>query len=738
MDEIYNMYWTTHAPHIERSLIDVEVTNCCACDKLLNGETNKFFNYFSGRLTGYIHKNCINKFKFPVPFIPIFFHNLSGYDMHFLITHLGDNISVIPCNKELYITVTKKMLDNQTKKQKYNLKFIDSNRFLSSSIEKLATYLKEEDFKILKKRFPIETEFKLMSRKGVFPYDYINGYEKLNEQSLPDRTLFFNRLNGVECSQANYEFAHEVWRTFKCRTLRDYMMLYLKSDVLILADIFESFREVSIKIYGLDPCNYITAPALSWDAMLKFTQVELDLISDPEIHSFLKTAVRGGITQCTHRIAKANNKYLKTFDPQKKVVHISYVDVNNLYGDSMSRNLPVSDFVFLLPPEIEKLDISEYNANSEIGYMLEIDLDYPDEIHDAHNFMPFCPENKIPPRGKIKKLVADLTDKKYYKIEIQLLQLAIQQGLVVSKIHRVLTYKQTAWLKPYIDLNTRERSNATNDFYKNFFKLMNNAVYGKTMENVDKRRDVRLVKESENRRNSEGYRALIAKPNFAGIKVFDNGLYGIELNRLEVHQDKPIYVGVAVLELSKWLMYNSYYNFFKKEDENIRCIYMDTDSFILSSEKDIYEIIKSNPSKFDTSNYRRDNIYGITPQNNKVLGLFKDENAGRIMTDFAGVKPKAYAYIVEMNENESVTVKKIKGIKPPVIAKLTYEKFTDTINLRETFYDEQMVIVSRDHRLFTEKVKKISLNYKDDKRYVTSNSINTLAWGHKDIRDITL
>lgn len=380
----------------------------------------------------------------------------------------------------------------------------------------------------------------------------------------------------------------------------------------------------------------------------------------------------------------------------------------------------------------------EYNDESNFGYILEVDLKYPDSIHDAHNYLPFCPLNKIPYGGKLKKLITDLTDKENYRIHIKNLQLCLDQGLVLRKIHKILKFKQSAWLEPYITLNTNHRKSATTEFEKNFFKLMNNAVYGKTMENVEKRRDIRLVTRYNNRPNSEGYRALIAKPNFSGIEVFDNNLYGVELNKLEIHHDKPIYIGVTVLELSKWLMYDFYYNFLTKEDPNLKCIYMDTDSFVISSEHDIYDIIKRNPSKFDTSDYQLNNAYDIRPMNKKVLGLMKDENSGKIMREFAGLKAKAYAYIVDNNEESTKTIKKVKGVKHSVVKKINFNQYREAILSRRTFYGEQRVIRSRAHKLYTEIVRKISLNYMDDKRYILSDGINTLAWGHHKIRDVVL
>ena len=312
-----------------------------------------------------------------------------------------------------------------------------------------------------------------MRRKGVFPYDYLNSFSKLSEKQLPSRHLFYNSLNDEECSIADYEFAQQVWQSFNCQSLSDYLKLYLESDVVILADVFENFRNICHEIYKLDPINYVTAPAISWDAMLKYTKVKLQLISNSDIYNFLKLAVRGGLTQCSQRISEANNKYLKHFNPQLETNYLSYIDANNLYGWAMCQTLPLSNFKFLSQEEIDKLSIQNISADQKIGYILEVDLEYPVSIHNQHNCLPFCPENKIPPGGKQMKLIADLNPKTNYIIHLKQLQLCLNQGLKIKKVHRVLAFTQRRWLEPYINLNNMHRKKATNEFQKNLFKLMN-------------------------------------------------------------------------------------------------------------------------------------------------------------------------------------------------------------------------------------------------------------------------
>ena len=223
--------------------------------------------------------------------------------------------------------------------------------------------------------------------------------------------------------------------------------------------------------------------------------------------------IRGGITQAVHRYAKANNKYMgEKFNSEEDT--IQYLDANNLYGWVMNQPLPTGGFKWVnnvAPDEIGKLDNK--------GYLLEVDVKYPEELHDSHNELPFmCEKMEI---NKVERLVPNLYDKKKYVIHIRALTQALEHGLILEKVHRVIEFNQSAWLKPYIDFNTKLRTQAKNDFEKDFFKLMNNnAVFGKTMENIRKHKDIKLVT------NEKAYLKNVMKPNFKSGMLFGENLMG--------------------------------------------------------------------------------------------------------------------------------------------------------------------------------------------------------------------
>ncbi|XP_055858506.1 uncharacterized protein LOC129920955 isoform X1 [Episyrphus balteatus] len=567
-----------------------------------------------------------------------------------------------------------------------------------------------------------------MTRKGVLCYDYLDSIEKLSETELPPIESFRNSLVEEDCNQDDYNHAEKVWSHFKCSNLREYLEHYLITDVLILSDIFEKFRIDSRTIYGLDPCHYYTLPGFSWDAMLKETGVKLELLTDINMYNFFAKGIRGGLTQCSLRHCKANNKYMVGYDSSKPSDYLMYLDANN-HGWAMSDYLPHSNFKWVEPPtnldDIKGWLISNIN----IGYVLEVDLEYPLEIHDNHNDLPFCPSN-ISLSGKSdKKLIADLNNKVNYIIHYKTLIQCLDNGLVLKKIHRVMQFEQSQWLKKYIDLNNELRKKATTKFEKDQRKLCNNAVFGKTMENVDKRKDVRIVDSIESKGTHLGSRALIAKPNFHSILEFSETMAAIQLKRIHSVYNKPIYLGFCVLEISKYKMYDFHYAYMKpKFNDNLHLAYMDTDSFIYKIRTDdFYNDIRNDIiDKFDTSDYPPQNRYGIAQLNVKKLGFMKDENNGLIMKEFIGLRAKMYSIDIE----DAALIKKAKGVKSSAVKKMSLQNYRDCLLHKQNFYSKMLNFRSKHHTIYTECINKLSLSSSDNKRFICSNNVNTLAWGH--------
>ena len=352
----------------------------------------------------------------------------------------------------------------------------------------------------------------------------------------------------------------------------------------------------------------------------------------------VEEGIRGGMCHAIHRYAKANNKYMKNYDEKKESLFLKNLDANNLYGWAMEQNLPVGGFKWV--KSLSRTDedfIKNYDQNSNIGYFLKVHIKYPKELHDLHSGLPFLPE--IMKISKCSKLVCNLYDIKNYVVHIRVLKQAIMNGLRFKEVDKVFQFDQKPWLKPFIEMNTELRKKAKNDFEKDFFKLMNNAVFRKPMENVRKHRDIKLVT-TDKRRNK-----LASKPNYHVIKCFSENLVAIEMRKTKVKMNKPIYVGMTILDISKTLMYEFWYGYLKsKYEDKIKLCYMDADSIILIIKtEDFYEDIANDVEKrFDTSNYEVDRPLPMG-KNKKVIGLMKDELGGKIMTEFVALRPKTYA-----------------------------------------------------------------------------------------------
>lgn len=417
--------------------------------------------------------------------------------------------------------------------------------------------------------------------------------------------------------------------------------------------------------------------------------------------------------------------------------YLMYYDANNLYGYAMSQPLPYKNFNFLTNSELSNFStnfIKNLKIDSEVGYILEVDLDYPDEIHDIHSDFPFCPENKLTPNSKINKLIADVNPKRNYIIHFRMLQECLKNGLILKKVHKILSFNQSCWLKDYISLNTEKRSRSTSEFEKNFYKLMNNAVYGKTMENVEKRRNIFLSTHWENISNKKGARSLIAHPSFHSRTILDENFVIIEHEKSKIVLNKPTYIGFSVLDISKLKMYDFYYNYLKsKFYNNIKLVYTDTDSFIISVKTiDFYADIKEDVKKindeaiFDTSDYTVNNVYNFPLNNKKVIGLMKDENNGLPMKEVICLQPKTYYYTVE----RGISTCKAKGVPKHISSNFSLSDYKSCLYSKNVLIKNMYIIRSKVHTLYTQNVNKIALNFKDDKRYILSDNVNTLPWGH--------
>ena len=267
-----------------------KASDCWICGEELGNDRVRDHCHFTGRYRGPAHNKCNLKYRKPKS-ISVFFHNLSGYDSHLFIKKLGspdkkENIDCIPNNEEKYISFSKTIKTGQytnkkgeVKDKTFKIVFKDSLKFMSSSLGALVDNLPKDAFKNLLKYFtPKQAE--ILKQKGFYPYEYMNTEEKFNDTKPPPQKAFNSKLSGKGISNKNYNHVWNVWNTFKMKTFKEYHELYNITDVLLLADVFENFRDICLRNYGLDPVYYYTAPGLGLDACLKITDIQLELLSD--------------------------------------------------------------------------------------------------------------------------------------------------------------------------------------------------------------------------------------------------------------------------------------------------------------------------------------------------------------------------------------------------------------------------------------------------------------------------
>ncbi|CAG8776626.1 699_t:CDS:2, partial [Cetraspora pellucida] len=492
-------------------------------------------------------------------------------------------------------------------------------------------------------------------------------------------------------SQKDYDFAHMVWQETECKTFGDYHDIYLKTDVLILADAFEAFCKASYSAFKLDPANYLTAPG--------------------DMHDFFTAMKRRGMSLARCHIARANIPGLEGYDGKKSKKWLLYLDANNLYGWAMSQYLPTEGFKWLLTKPLE--------ATSPL--MQKILL-----LKEKSN-RGCCLEQKEwigKQRPDTEKLILTLHDKDHYVIHYRNLQQCIREGYVLEKVYRVLGFEQSPWMESYIAMNTQRHAKAKNVFEKDFWKLMNNSVFGKTMEDVGEEHRLRR---------------LISDPAFVSRKIFYGAnLVAVHRRQTNVKLNKPEYVGACILDLSKYFMYDFWYGHLKKKyGDRVRLLYTDTDSLIIEIEtENIYQDMIDDCDLFDFSDYPEDYwVLKNLPEDQWIIndeGKWKDENGGDQAIAYVGVRAKCYSVVCENSRKNMI---KAKGLKKSLIKReLTHKIFEDcALEGKKDQPRTAQFLRSYGHRMYRIKQTKRSINPLDTKLWIDQDGITTYLYGDCEI-----
>ncbi|MDF1853354.1 MAG: endonuclease domain-containing protein [Verrucomicrobiales bacterium] len=866
---------------------------CYLCKKKFEGEKDKDkvidHCHLRGKVCGIACKKCnlertITGGKYQ---IPVFFHNLKGYDSHFIIREAHKYLRLVGGSEgfggvsEAQSTKKKKAVASLEKKgvkvdskqqnnsgngakmevlngssekvltiQFRNLKFIDSLGFLSLSLDSLVKNLKAKEERVRKQKpnadlFPETRRFfkekypgknvDMLMRKGIYPYEYITSLDVFKDEKLPSREKFFSSLTDESVSEKDYKYAEEVWKEFGCKTLGDYHDIYLTLDVCLLNDVMKSFRDTAFDAWGIDPFHrsYFTLAKYSWECMLKYTaefykakgeDFYIQLLDDTQedMYIFFEDAKRGGVSYIGNRHATANNPYLaEQYDEEQAKkdgfdIYIFYWDANNLYSVAQSFPMPYKDFEWLSDEDLEKLEevlsqgqknlkekFKEMNGGGEAcpmvrdlpsvdettdttGYYFEVDIEIPPHLHERFNNFPMAVEKRQVLNGELspwqirtqknrkldnmseekkskefgpEKLIPSLTNKKKYKCHLRNLLFYLEEGMTVSKIHRVISYTQRDFLRPYVIKNTEFRKNASNEFEKDYYKLALNVIFGKSIENVRGYSDFKLMTTQKMVQNAS--KDLYMK---FPIKIYHDSLVGADFHKKQVSLNKPIFIGSSIMEISKLWMYKFYYEYVSpryNEDKQgkitnrVKLLMTDTDSMCLQikTNSDLYKDMTDERGElwFDRSNlgeqlydkngepikrseYREKAFKFHSNERKKELGMFKDETSGVPIADFVGLRSKMYSLLTIENHHKA-TAKGVDKKKQKAFTHLNYYQTLQGVKNPSNFITTIRISAEK-HQVYTRKQTKVGLANFDDKSYICYDGVHTLRHGHKDIEKI--
>ena len=695
--------------------------------------------------------------------VPVIAHNFGKYDAKLLLRCLSIRNRQ---NRTSRFKVIQKSAENNIVIFFDQWMFLDSYNWLSSSLRNLIEIRLKDEIVIREHDdypsaendvvFPLLLayagndlrKYKLLCRKQVFPYNMVTSQEALLINELPEKSQFYDDIKKEDISEQDWQHACDVWRTFECKTLEDFLRIYLSVDVLTLGELFENYRKMSHEDFSLDPTYYFSLAHFSFNAMLKYTNVEFELIQDLEIYNFIRANIRGGLTFVGTRYAEANLPHLDNFDPEKPRIELKYFDARGLYAHCLRRPLPIGEYRWLTDAEIREIDlirlgagIGRSSSDEQRGFIFEVDLSFPDDTHDYFRDFTPLPEHKTPDvsqwtqyqqdlakkcgqaryRKTTKKLISHLGRRLNYVIHGEHLRVCLKLGVQLDKIHRVLCFKQAPWARPYIDYVAEKRKHSQSTFESNNHKLTMNSIFGYFLCDASRRADTRIVN------TSKQLLRLTRKPTFKNIQIYDKQLACVDMQRSNVLMKSPLAAGFTILELSKRHMVMFWYNFLKKvypEDGTLRLLLSDTDSFIISikDREPALEMMKKHRKYFDLSECPAP---FASDANAMKVGSFKDELGGKDeIVAFCGLRTKSYCLKLLQYDD-----KKAKGLPKNIVRDLDFDDYYHALfNPEDTKVHHYVAIRSLRQELFTIEERKTGLSGFDDKRILLENQVDTVPY----------
>jgi hypothetical protein len=691
--------------------------------------------HYTNRYLGAAHNRC-NFQRQDRHRIPVFVHNFKNYDSHFILEAANSSsfrFSGLPANFEKFRTLSLNKFS-----------FVDSAELIPGALADLVSTLSSSDhpFSFLDQMSfcTSEDSKKLLLRKGLYPYEWASSIQKLVENKrMPAREDFFSVLTQKGITEEDYSHACSVFEHFHCNNMLDYCELYCTLDTVLLLEVINSFRKVISDNFKLDVTQYISTPQLAYDCMLTTLKKPIEKMSDPDMVLMCEQNIRGGVSFINVR--QSCPEKVKT-----------YLDANNLYSVAQMDYVPVGDFAWCNSQEMSELAscVKDIPDDADKGYILCVDLQYPMELHDDHSSMPLAPEqmdisyDDLSPyaqaclesmRGKAKahnyksrKLCSTLSDKKEYVLHYRNLKFYLSQGLVLTKIHRAFSFCQAPVLQDFIRKCTDKRQEAVSKVEKNYWKLICNSVYGKFIQDNRKHFNVKFTT------TAKSFQKNFSMPWFKGHRIINENFVTVFMDKEKIVLDRLYAIGFTILELSKLHMYASYYDFFLPAlggPGQVELVLTDTDSLVLQvSDMSRDEMFERITPIMDFSNYPRDHPL-FSDERKAIPGYFKDENGGNFLKEVVGLKAKCYAMDIEDWKSTSHSTSVVcKGVGKVGRNNLTLDMYKECLESFKSLKAVTYNIQAFNHRVFTQRIKKVALSTLDDKRFLLDCGKHTLPHGH--------
>ena len=734
-----------------RNMFD-DATHCKLCKCIFSNDHEKQQHHDHAKKTdniisilcGTCNRVCRDKSKI----LTVIGHNSNTYDMNVILRECE-----IPLGLRLHNKSNTRFHSLRTK----HLNFIDSYAHLNAPLEQLASLHVEANrplqcLNYVLEPVPKEAHCLLKTGKQHFFYEWMDSVEKLKRTSLPPIEESFSTIAGRTLTLEEYQHIEQIWHKAGCKNIQDLLIIYLKVDTGFLADVVLAYRSVIMQHLGLEAMKYVSAPAVSWHGMLKYTGIELEMLTEDIswLSNLIKNNIRGGLSMAFTSYVKSNNEYCSDYNPNMPRTEQLQLDQNGLYANAECYPLPVGGFKRLPcdalgqnAKHLKDIDV----INSPTGYYLLVDTHIPDRVRRETDDYPLMINNVTITRDMLsdhhkklyektgqkfipsRRLLACHLDQKEILMTAILLQQLMQLGLEITRVHYVISFRQSRFMKKYIEANIDLRKNAIDDVTRGLAKLINNSVFGRTIFSIANHcSSLHLIE------NEKQFLSNILSPFFrSAFELNENRMIAVRYKE-QVTQTSPLYIGFSILDISKTIMYGFYYNVLKAFYGNrINHVYTDTDSLSVQIETQSFDQdLLMNPSlrkHFDTSNYPKNHpLY--SEANKNALGCVKSESKSDYVDESVFLRSKSYSLKLASGSNKKVA----KGIRRGTTkSEVLHEHYLAALNSAKTFTYSFGSIKINEQNVQTTQMKRIGISPIDLKRYMI-DPYNSLCYGHPDIK----